>query len=238
MLNKGKYIGISNRIPFVVLEHAINDFIKTGVVNTQDYLEYIKEFTAGDNRAKKTLGALVSIINKNSSLLAKLSIKLKRDFRSLPQNDRNTVLICLHALAFPITYDILVSFAQGFKVQELISKRVILEKISSSYGSNRAMHIGVDETIPFLISVGTIEREKIGIYKKALNKLLTSDLTFELLVYTEIKLSGSKSLLIDDLAFKPWFSYFNIKSITEYTFKFLIAKKESLLGNGYLSLVH
>jgi len=55
MINKGKYIGISNRIPLVVLEYAVSDYISTGKVNSQESLKYILEFTNGENRAKKSL---------------------------------------------------------------------------------------------------------------------------------------------------------------------------------------
>jgi hypothetical protein len=236
MSSKNKYIGISNRIPFVVLEHAVGNFLKTSIVNSEDYLNYIKEFTKGENRAKKTLGEVVSILTKNQKLLDHISKKIQGDFNSLQKKDRYIILLCLHSLTFPITYDILTAFATGFKVQELISKRVIVEKISSIYGSNRAMHIGLEETIPFLIHLGIIEREKIGIYKKAPEKLIPSNLAVEVLIYTDIKLSGSKSLLINEIGFKPWFSYFEMKGIADQTFKFLITKKESLVGNGYLTV--
>ena len=82
MSSKGKYIGISNRIPFVVLEYAIADFISTGQVNTPSYLKYILEFTKGENRAKKTLSHLVSIINKNTSSVGKTNQRRLSNFKS------------------------------------------------------------------------------------------------------------------------------------------------------------
>ena len=151
MNSKGKYIGISNRIPLVVLEYALGDYISTGKVDSHDYLKYILEFTKGENRAKKTLSHLVSIINKNSILLKSLSKQLKGNFQNLSDNDRKAVMICLFALTFPIANEILIAFSVSFKVQDLISKRVILEKMGAMYGSNRSMHIGVDESIPFFL---------------------------------------------------------------------------------------
>ena len=123
MSSKGKYIGINNRIPFVVLEYAIADFISTGQVNTPSYLKYILEFTKGENRAKKTLSHLVSIINKNTSLINLLAKQSKGDFQTLSISDRRAFLICLYSLTFPIVYDILNAFSIGFKFIISISTR-------------------------------------------------------------------------------------------------------------------
>jgi len=190
MSSKGKYIGINNRIPFVVLEYAIADFISTGQVNTPSYLKYILEFTKGENRAKKTLSHLVSIINKNTSLINLLAKQTKGDFQTLSLSDRRAFLICLYSLTFPIVYDILNAFSIGFKVQEKISKRVIIEKIGAIYGSNRAMHIGIDETIPLFLDCGIISRSKRGMYVKGQILKTTNQLISELIIYVNIKLSS------------------------------------------------
>jgi hypothetical protein len=236
MSSKGKYIGISNRIPIVVLEFAINDYINTGKVNSQEYLKYILEFTRGENRAKKTLGHLVTIIKKNSKLIELMSHKINSDFNNLTSNDRKAFLLCLYALTFPISYDILNAFSVGFKVQEFISKRVIKEKMGAAYGSNRSMHIGVDETLPFILSCGIIERSKIGIFKKGEKMTIVNKLVNEIIVYTEVKLSGSKSILIDDIEQKPWFAYFNLSENIIKNPSHLLHKKDSSIGRGYLTI--
>ena len=236
MSSKGKYIGISNRIPLVVLEYAVSDYISTGQVNTEAYFKYIQEFTKGENRAKKTLSHLVAIINKNSSLINQLAKQIKGNFLSLSENDRRAVLISLYALTFPIAYDILLAFSVGFKVQEVISKRVVLEKMGALYGSNRSMHIGVDETIPLFLDCGIITRQKIGIYAKGLTLKITNNFVSELIIYSNIKLSGSKSILVDELNFKPWYSYFEIANGTNINFNHLLSKKDSAVGKGYITI--
>jgi len=236
MNNKGKYIGISNRIPLVVLEYAIGDYISTGQVNASAYFKYIQEFTKGENRAKKTLSHLVSIINLNTNLINQLAKQIKSDFHSLSDNDRRAVLICLYSLTFPIAYDILIAYSVGFKVQEIISKRVVLEKMGALYGSNRSMHIGVDETIPLFLDCGIITRQKIGIYAKGLTLKITNSFVSELIIYANIKLSGSKSILVDELNFKPWYSYFEISNVVNNNFNQLLSKKDSAVGKGYINI--
>jgi hypothetical protein len=236
MSSRGKYIGISNRIPLVVMEHAIADYISTGQVNAPAYFKYIQEFTKGGNRAKKTLSHLVSIITKNTNLINKLGKQIKGDFLTLSENDRRAVLICLYSLTFPIAYDILLAFSVGFKVQEVISKRVVLEKMGALYGSNRSMHIGVDETIPLCLDCGIISRQKVGIYAKSLTLKIRNNFVSELIIYSNIKLSGSKSILVDELNFKPWYSYFELPHLSNNTFNQLLSKKDSAVGKGYLTI--
>ncbi len=237
MISKGKYIGISNRIPLVVLEFAIGDYLSSGTVNSQAYLSYILEFTKGENRAKKSLSHLVSIITKNTNLLNQLSKHTKGNFRSLCDNDQKAVLISLYSLTFPIAYDILLAFSVGFKVQEIISKRVILEKMGALYGSNRSMHIGVDETIPLFLDCGIIERTKRGIFKNNCKLKIENSFVSEIIIFTEIKLSGSKSILLDDINFKPWFLFFTLKENEILAINHLISKKDSSIGKGYLTIL-
>ncbi|MBK8808653.1 MAG: hypothetical protein IPO21_19270 [Bacteroidales bacterium] len=162
--------------------------------------------------------------------------QLKGNFLSLSKNDQKAVLISLYSLAFPIAYDILLAFSVGFKVQDVISKRVILEKMGALYGSNRSMHIGVDETIPLFLECGIISRQKNGIFAKGLKLKISNNFVSELIIYSNIKLSGSKSILVDELSFKPWYAYFEISSLTIDKFNVMISKKDSAVGKGYLMI--
>jgi hypothetical protein len=235
MNNKGKYIGISNRIPLVVLEYAVSDYISTGQINSEDYLSYIKEFTIGENRANKSLNQLVLILKKNIQLLDLVSLRTNRNFTSLSQNDQMGLLVCMFALTFPIAYDILIAFSTVFKIQDVISKRVILEKMGSMYGSNRAMIIGVDETVPLFIDIKLISRKKVGLYSKGKKLTISNNLISELIIYTGIILSGSKSLLVEDIIFKPWFSFFDIPDESNISYNQLISRQDSSVGKGYIT---
>ena len=233
---KGKYIGISNRIPINLLEYAISHYVRTGKVDSAEYLNFVKEYTKGENRAKKTLTHITTIINKNSSTLDLISKKCKNDFTFFSEKDRKAILLCIYSLAFPIAYDILNGFAVGFKVQEIISKRVILEKIGSIYGSNRSMHIAVDETLPIFLEAGIIERIKTGIYKKSKPIQVNNQTVIELVIYTDLKLSSTKSILVDDLEYKPWYGYFDLSHCSPENYNILISLKDSAIGKGYLTL--
>jgi len=98
------------------------------------------------------------------------------------------------------------------------------------------MHIGVDETIPLFLDCGIITRQKIGIYAKGLTLKISNNFVSELIIYANIKLSGSKSILVDELNFKPWYSHFEIANRTNNNFNQLLSKKDSAVGKGYITI--
>ena len=237
MKSKVKYIGISNRISINVIERSIHAYLLSGEINKEECLNHIKEYTKGENRANKTFGHLTAIIKRNDAILKKSKTLINSsEYFSLSIDDRKSFIICIFCLTFPIAYDILSAFATGFKVQTILNKQFLLDKIGSIYGGNRAMHIGVDEVIPLLIECNLIKREKRGIYIHD-NKLnVTNRFIAELIIYTDIKLSGTKTILIEDIGYKPWFSYFNISLINVQELKSLVSKKDSAVGKGYLTV--
>ena len=237
MSSKGKYIGVESRVQYEVLEAAIYDYLSNGKLDKEKCLSHIKQFTKGENRAGKILKHISVLIAKNESIISKFSKQLDASaFAQLSSGERKALLLCLFCNSFPITYDIFIGFAQAFKVQSIVSKEVIIHKIGSAYGSNRAMHIAVTEILPFLIECGTIERVKVGIYSTGSKLSISNKVISELIVFTDIKLSGSKSMLIDELGYKPWYSYFELSNISPASFNILLAKKDSAVGKGYLTI--
>ena len=121
-------------------------------------------------------------------------------------------------------------------MQNQINKKFISEKVMSIYGSNRTVDIAIDALLPIIIELNTIKRDKVSIYSIATKLMITNRFVSELVVYTDIKLSGSKSLLIDELSYKPWYAYFVISSALLNEFNLLITKKDSAIGKGYLTI--
>jgi hypothetical protein len=237
MNSKGKYIGIENRIPFEIIENAIYDYIQTDIVNKDGYLQHIKQFTKGENRAKKILKHLSVLIDKNENVIDKFKKSLKGiDYFQLNISDRKAFILCLFCLTYPIAFDILTALATGFKVQNILNKQYVIQKIGATYGGNRAMHIATVEVMPLLIECGIIKREKIGLYSLANKITVTNTFLSELVIYTDIKSSGTKSILIDDLAHKPWYSFFDISFVNPDIFSHLISRKDSAVGKGYLTI--
>lgn len=236
MSNKGKYIGIESRIQYEILEAAIYDYLCNGNLDKEKCLSHIKQFTHGENRAGKILKHITVLLTKNHALLEVVPKNQRTEFYQLSIADRKAMILSVFCCSFPITYDILTILAQAFKVQEKVSKEVIVQKIGAIYGGNRAMHIAITEIMPFLIECGIIQRIKMGIYSLASKLVISNKFISELIIYTDIKLSGSKFLLIDELNFKPWYSYFNYSESLLKNYVYLLTKKESAVGRGYLTI--
>lgn len=220
-----------------MLEAALYDYLSNGNLDKEKCLSHIKQFTKGENRAGKILKHISVLLAKNESIISKISKQLDAGaFVQLSPGERKALVLCLFCNSFPITYDILIGFAQAFKVQSIVSKEVIIHKIGSAYGSNRAMHIAVTEILPFLIECGTIERVKMGIYSVGSKLPISNKAVSELVVFTDIKLSGTKSILLETLGFKPWYAYFAIPSFVPESSSLLLKKKDSAVGKGYLTI--
>lgn len=237
MNSTGKYIGLNQRIPFEVLDSAIHYYIKSGLVDKIYILQRMQEYTAGLNRANKATLYVVQILNRQKQLIDLLKKSITdAQYNTLKTEDKKALCLCLICLTYPITYDLLIALAQGFKVQDQINKKFISEKVMTIYGSNRTVDIAIDALLPMIIELNTIKRDKVSIYSLGTKLSIANKFISELVVFTDIKLSKSKSILINDLSFKPWYLYFNISTIVDVSFNYLISKKESAVGKGYLTI--
>ena len=237
MSSKGKYIGLNQRIPFEVLDSAIHYYLEKGKVDKDYILQRMQEFTSGINRANKATKYVAQILLRQVLLLDHLKMGLTNaPYSSLRIVDRKALSLCLISLTYPITYDLLIALSQGFKVQNQINKKFISEKVMSIYGSNRTVDVAIDALLPMVIELNTIKRDKVSIYSIASKLVIVNKFIAELIIYTDIKLSGSKSILIDDLNYKPWYAYFEIPGLSKANFVHLITKKDSAVGKGYLSI--
>lgn len=237
MKSKTKYIGLNQRIPFDVLDEAIHLYLMNGIINKEYIFQRMLEFTAGPNRAKKATNFVVQILTRHTLLLIQLKKVIKEvSYNSLRVDDRKSFCLCLLCLNFPIIYELLIALGQGFKVQSQINKKFISEKIKTIYGSNRSVDLAIDAMLPMIIELNTIKRDKVSLYSLA-NKLIVSNkFITELIIYSDIKLSGSKSILSGDLNHRPWYCYFEYSMSNSGNFNHLILMKDSSIGNGYLTI--
>ncbi len=241
MVSKGKYIGLNQRIPFLVMDDAIFFYLNNGIIDKEYILQRMLEHTSGLNRAKKATTYVAQILKRQEVLLLQLKKNLKSILYSdLKVDDRKAICLCLISLTYPITYDLLVALSQGFKVQSQINKKFISEKVMSIYGSNRTVDIAIDALLPMIIELNTIKRDKVSIYSVGSKLVISHKFISDLIIYTDIKLSGTKSILISDLSFKPWYSYFELNgSVAAPSLSDgIISKKDSSVGSGYLTIAN
>ena len=229
------YIGINQAIPFKVLDEAVYRYLKNEPLNKAELKTLLKEYVQGNVRLEKGSIHINVLLKKNKDIINKIKEKLTfENYLSLSESDRTCLLICLIALAFPVTYELLNILAVGFKVQNKINRNYIDNKISSRYGSNRGVINAVKALMQMLVEYRVVNRDKIGIYTLKDTKRIINKTISDLMIYADIKLSGSKSILLEDLDFRPWYIYFkphhNAKISTG-----LFKKIESRVGQGYLT---
>ncbi len=157
------------------------------------------------------------------------------DYLKLPNRERKAFILTLFACTFPITYDLLVVMAKGFKTQQYINKKFISQKLSAIYGSNRTLDIAIDALLPMVIELETIQRAKRSIYELSTNHLITTPIIAEAYIYTDIFLSGSKSILVEDIHSSPWFSFNTVEYIPAIH-KRLLRYTEGRIGGGYIAI--
>lgn len=237
MGSKDKYIGINQRLPFEVLDSAIDLFLKQGKIDKEAISMQMSEYISGKNRLAKSVTYVENIIKRQSSFLNVFK-KSNPDlvYLNLRLDDRKAMVICLICLTYPIAYDLLVSMSQSFKVQAHINRKSINHKIMSIYGSNETVSVAVKNLLPIFLEAKLLKREKIGIYAQDIKLIIKNAYVAELIIYSDIKLSASKSMLIDELSHKPWYAYFVLPIDLISTLHILLTKKDSTVGKGYLTI--
>lgn len=232
----GKYIGINQRVPFNVLDQGLSNYLRTGEVNRVELKANMKQYTKGENRASKASAYAYHILTRPESILKFIKANISSDtYNRLPDSERKVLVLTLLAITYPIIYDFLIAMASGFKVQSTINKKFINQKMSALYGSNRAFDIAIDAIIPMLIELGAIQRMRISIYGQLPQLTLCTPIVSEAYIYTDIKLSGSKTILVLDTLSRPWYQFF-VVNYSKLTHNQLLKFTDAPIGGGYLGI--
>jgi hypothetical protein len=235
-MSSTKFIGINQRVPYSILDASLKQYLYSGEIKREEILERMLSVTTGENRAKKATMYAHQILTRPKKFLSFIEKTIGASvYEKLPEQDRKAVILCLVANTFPITYDLLCTIATVFKVQEQVSRTFINQKMAALYGSNRTLAIGIDALMPMLIELGILERVKHGVYKVGSQPAITHPAVAELYVATDIALSGSKSIALDETNYRAWFFFSKVELPTDIKFK-LLKLTEGRVGGGYVGL--
>lgn len=236
MTNKAKYIGLNQKIQFDVLDSAIYYYLQNGQLIKEDLKPHIRQFIKGENRIDKTASYVMLIFKRQEKVVKWLQSKISHEeYIQFTNVDRQAIAFCLLSLTFPIAYEVLNMFASVFKVQDVINRESINHKMAEKYGSNRSLFNAMDSLIQMLMEQDKLIRVKVGLYSLGNILPVQNFLAKELVMYTEIKLSNSKSLLADDIARGKYSSFFKVSYQKEMKLS-LIKYSDSLIGGGYLGV--
>ena len=209
MTNKKKSIGNEQPIPIDIMIDAIIEYLETKDIDKEGLLLKVKEqsTSSGDNRAKKAVNAIYSVITKPSALnKAIIRNFTPESFYKLSEADKNIIIISLVCLRFPFTYDLLFSFSKLLNIQDLVNKQYINEKMASMYGSNLSLEHGIEAAMKTSIDCKFITRDKPGLFSKGTN-IVTTNFAKEAWISTYFELNGKKILPINELKYEPIMSY-------------------------------
>lgn len=231
-----KVVGFNQRIPLMVLDEAIYRFVKDKEIDREQITRHLGEFIKGQNRLKKGAVYTWQILSRQKQYLEWLRQTIDADaYLKVPIQDRHALSLCLLCLTYPVAYDLLVCISSALKTQSQISKQYIREKMTAQYGSNRSIYNAIEAVMLMSMEMGILKRDKVGIYSLAQKLKITNPSVKELIVFTDIKLSGSRSMLYEDIGFRAWYVYFEFELFK--TQKFTLFKyAESPIGQGYLRI--
>ena len=231
-----KYLGINQPIPYKVLDEVLYHYFNDNPLSKEAIIKLLKEYIHGENRLNKAYSHIIIIFRKNEEVLLKLKTHLRNEsYSKLSETDRVSLCVCLIALTFPVAYDLLNILSSGFKVQKKINRNYIDQKMSSIYGSNRGIYNAINALMPMLLEFDLINRDKNGVYEFSRTKKIVNKNINDLYIYTDIKLSGSKSILLDDLEYRTWYIYFEPRFKNSDTTG-IVKMIESRIGQGYLTI--
>lgn len=199
-----KSIDINQRIPLEVLAASLEAYLNNSYSN-EYVLEQLKlEFT-GENRLKKALRIVNKIILSNPSIsfIDDNNLRIQKAMKN--KSDRNIILISLLNIAFPFSFDVLITFSKIFNVQNIINADTVKKNISNVYGGNRATENGIYSVVPMFLEADLFKRPKQGIYEFEKPITLTTEIAFELYKksYTA---NGVSNTFNDSDFFNPYFS--------------------------------
>lgn len=204
-----KGIGINQAIPMEVMVECVCHLLEYGTITREDIVESLAQHPHGANRLEKMRQYTQKILFGTSKDISAL-IKLFSSGGSpvLGEHEIKLIAIALSTLAYPAFYQLLVILARQFKVQTVVSRAFINQKMGDIYGGNRTMAVGVDAIIPMLVESGLIQRKSTGLYEKGIVETrVISQSVCEYWVRADLLLSGSKALFADELVHRPWNEY-------------------------------
>jgi len=230
-----KVIGFRQKVPYQILENGLYLILRDGKLDDEETKRDLQQYIRGANRLSKAFTTVNAILTKNNSVILKLRKKLNaEDFLKLAESDRAAIIMSLLCLAYPFAYETLITAATVFKIQDYVTRDLLHQKMGAVYGSNRATYIGIGELLPTFIELGLFKRDKKSLYSKKEQKPIFNSIVSEFYIYSDIKVSDSKSALVEDLAYRPWFSYYCIE-YKPNSFNNFLQLSEGIVGGGYIT---
>lgn len=158
-------IGINQRIGLSIIEQAM-DAALNGTFTTE---------LAADLAATQFNGA--NCITKAQSIIGRLTLRNplfgfveehEEEYRKAihHKDDRTAILVALINAAYEFGYNITSVLGKFFHVQDEVTTKLIMTRLSTKYSNNRSLINGMNSILPMYIEAGLINRQRLGVYTK------------------------------------------------------------------------
>lgn len=168
-----KIIGINQRISITVMEMAIKACLDGSFTP-----EYAADLAAGEYQGANRINKARSIIGKltQRNPLYSFIEEHKQEYLTGIKytGDRAIIYAAMINAAYGFGYDAMVILGKFFHVQEQVFTGLIMNHMSLIYASNRSLSNGLYCIMPMYIEAGLISRQKVGVYTKKDNSIVTS----------------------------------------------------------------
>lgn len=168
-----KIVGINQRISINVIETAIKACLDGSFTS-----EYAADLAAGEYQGANRINKARSIIGKltQRNPLYPFIEERKEEYLTAIKygGDRAIVYTALINAAYGFGYDAMVILGKFFHVQDEVSTSLIVNRMSLMYASNRSLKNGLYCIMPMYIEAGLINRQKVGVYTKRENEIVSS----------------------------------------------------------------
>lgn len=168
-----KNVGINQRISINVMEMAIKACLDGSFTPG-----YAADLAAGEYQGLNRINKARSIIGKltQRNPLYPFIEEHKQEYLIGIKHtgDRAIIYAALINAAYGFGYDAMVILGKFFHVQEQVSTGLLINRMSSIYASNRSLSNGLYCIMPMYIEAGLISRQKVGVYTKKDNLIVTS----------------------------------------------------------------
>lgn len=209
MGDKTNFIGINQKIPFQLMDKYLRNFIQTGAVDRSALKEDMALVYEGKNRADKGAQFAWRVLTHDTVSLDYIRKAIGNEkYANLKSTDRAVLILVLLSNAYPIFYDTIAILSKVYRVQDLVSRSYVAQKIGDLYGSNRTLDIALDAIFPMLVDLGVLIRVKKGVYQAVAGVEVVDERVAELFVASGIRLSGGKHISIDDFDYRDWHFFF------------------------------
>lgn len=163
MAENEKSLGLHQRIPMDILLEALR-----AELNDEQDLERLSQLInteyAGENRQKKGFKQVKTTLVGNPlvSFAKEHKDEVLAALKSVP--DRNLILSAVMVGRYPVCYDTYCLMAKQFRLQDEISRDLIIRMLGTKYGANKSVQNVQINVTAQMLECELIKRDKMGVY--------------------------------------------------------------------------